>query len=202
MASAMNSLGYFSEPTYNSIGDPYEGGKGKGMLPRYVGKQFTGAPPKRGQVAGDVYFTKFNRLYEGEKYMNPGAADRAADRKKVAGKIGGDWRPNNPPKKNCGKGNYYGTIGDKFTHMAAGGATRDAREKVTASALPNIRTNPAKKGGFGVPNTSIGAEAKYESEPYDMAQRQERVRAFEPASPDPDPICSCARSPGGGTSGC
>eukprot|EP01048_Picozoa_sp_COSAG05_P019136 COSAG05_NODE_2931_length_2491_cov_2.005853_2_plen_525_part_01 len=33
---------------------------------------------------------------------------------------------------------------------------RGAREKITSFALPNIRTNPVKLGGFGVPNATIG----------------------------------------------
>jgi hypothetical protein len=173
--AAMSALGLFSEPEYISIGDPYTSDRTKGQkLSRYSGKQFSGAPPKKGQTAGDVYFSAFQRLYEGEKYTNPGAADRAADAAKAKAKIAGDWCPNNPPKRNCGRGSYYGTIGDKFTHMGSGAASRSSREKVTTSALPNIRTNPAKLGGFGVPNTTIGNSPKYESEPYDMARKQER----------------------------
>lgn len=173
--AAMSALGLFSEPEYISIGDPYTSDRTKGQkLSRYSGKQFSGAPPKKGQTAGDVYFSAFQRLYEGEKYTNPGAADRAADAAKAKAKIAGDWCPNNPPKRNCGRGSYYGTIGDKFTHMGSGAASRSSREKVTTSALPNIRTNPAKLGGFGVPNTTIGNSPKYESEPYYMARKQER----------------------------
>ena len=185
--SAQSTLGLFSEPGYITIGAPYQQQKGAGKLSRYYGKQFGGAPPKKGQSANDVYFNAFSRLYEGEKYQDPGSADRAAIREKNQGNIGGDWCPNNPPKKNSGKGNYYGTIGEKFTHVAAGQADRGGREKVTTSALPNIRTNPAKLGGFGVPKVTIGAEPAYESEPYDMARRQERVRS--PLAPPPSPPC-------------
>ena len=55
-------------------------------------------------------------------------------------------------------------------------ASREGRAKFESSALPNIKTNPAKKGGFGVPGVTIGPQEQYESEPYDLARRQERVR--------------------------
>ena len=124
MSATMNTLGFFSEPSYITIGDPYastEGARlhsssgsaapgtvsgvllstvllrraGKGAegktarLSRYYGKQFGVAPPKKGQVrppaappdqlvlrssaetpaawaqvAKDVYFDDFKRLYE------------------------------------------------------------------------------------------------------------------------------------------
>jgi hypothetical protein len=73
-----------------------------------------------------------------------------------------------------GKGNYYGTIGEKFEHKADHDASRGGRDKYTESALPNIKTNPGKKGGFGVPNITVGALPAYESEPYDLARREER----------------------------
>eukprot|EP01051_Picozoa_sp_SAG22_P025123 SAG22_NODE_7292_length_754_cov_1.621374_1_plen_172_part_01 len=142
------------------------------------------------QIAKDVYFTDFKRLFEGEKYTNPGAEeikvrrfesicfflhilfsgrtgafrglhppawptldptvrgppaqDRAA---KSKGKVAGDWRPNSPGKKMSGKGTYYGTIGPVYPHAADHDASREGRGKFESSALPNIKTSPAKKGG-------------------------------------------------------
>ena len=61
-------------------------------------------------------------------------------------------------------------------HMGTGGAPKGKREKFTAATLPNIRTNPAKRGGFGVANTTIGPHPSYESEPYDLAREEEQVR--------------------------
>ena len=55
--------------------------------------------------------------------------------------------------------------------------SRGGREKVTESALPNIKTNPAKKGGFGTPGTTVGELPAYESEPFDLARREEREAA-------------------------
>ena len=53
--TAQAPLGYFSEPGYTSIGDPYASTEGKvggktEKLARYYGKQFATAPPKKGQV--------------------------------------------------------------------------------------------------------------------------------------------------------
>ena len=79
--------------------------------------------------------------------------------------------------RSSGKGNYYGTIGDKYDHMADHDMSRGGREKVTESALPNIKTNPAKKGGFGTPGTTVGELPAYESEPFDLARREEREAA-------------------------
>ena len=79
LMSGLSTLGLFSEPGYISINDPYADGEKKGSrLSRYYGKQFTSAPPKMGQAANDVYFEDFKRLYEGEKYADPGLADRVA----------------------------------------------------------------------------------------------------------------------------
>lgn len=98
-------------------------------LSRYYGKQFSFAPPKKGQTASDVYFDSFKRLYEGEKYVNPGKTETLAQLANNSGKIAGDWKPNNPPKKNSGKGNYYGTIGDKYEHKADHDITRGPKDK-------------------------------------------------------------------------
>lgn len=183
--TAQAPLGYFSEPGYTSIGDPYASTEGKvggktEKLARYYGKQFATAPPKKGQAAKDVYFTEFKRLFEGEKYTNPGTEETKDRLEKGRAKISGDWRPNSPSKKMSGKGSYFGTIGDKFVHKAEHDVTRAGAAKFESSALPNIRTSPAKKGGFGVPGTTIQQDInKYESEPYDLARRQEREAMAE-----------------------
>lgn len=51
------------------------------------------------QIAKDVYFTDFKRLYEGEKYANPGAEEIKDRVEKAKGKVAGDWCPNSPGKK-------------------------------------------------------------------------------------------------------
>jgi hypothetical protein len=109
-------------------------GKKGQKLARYYGKQFAFAPPKKGQTAGDVYFDTFKRLYEGEKYVNPGRTETLSQLANNAGKIAGNWKPNSPPKKNSGKGNYYGTIGDKYEHKADHDVTRGAKEKYEVRA--------------------------------------------------------------------
>jgi len=109
------------------------GTKGQ-KLARYYGKQFAFAPPKKGQTAGDVYFDTFKRLYEGEKYVNPGRTETLSQLANNAGKIAGNWKPNSPPKKNSGKGNYYGTIGEKYEHKADHDVTRGAKEKYEVRA--------------------------------------------------------------------
>ena len=72
-----------------------------------------------------MYFDDFKRLYEvrarspqgrrraaapgpdragaaqGEKYVNPGKVETESQVANNAGKIGGDWKPNSPPKKKC-----------------------------------------------------------------------------------------------------
>ena len=76
-------------------------------------------------MAKDVYFDDFKRLYEvrarstparrsaaapgpdragaaqGEKYVSPGKVETESQVANNAGKIGGDWKPNSPPKKKC-----------------------------------------------------------------------------------------------------
>jgi len=136
-----------------------KGAEGKtARLSRYYGKQFGVAPPKKGQVrppaappdqfgpaeaalkrprlgqvAKDVYFDDFKRLYEvrarsppdrrsaaapgpdragaaqGEKYVNPGKVETESQVANNAGKIGGDWKPNSPPKKKCAPASAHTT---------------------------------------------------------------------------------------------
>ena len=82
-------------------------------------------------MAKDVYFDDFKRLYEvrarspqtaaaapgpdragaaqGEKYVNPGKVETASQVANNAGKIGGDWKPNSPPKKKCAPASAHTT---------------------------------------------------------------------------------------------
>ena len=84
-------------------------------------------------MAKDVYFDDFKRLYEvrarsppdrrraaapgpdragaaqGEKYVNPGKVETESQVANNAGKIGGDWKPNSPPKKKCAPASAHTT---------------------------------------------------------------------------------------------
>ena len=42
---------------------------------------------------------KLLHFLQGEKYVNPGKVETQAQLANNAGKIAGDWKPNNPPKK-------------------------------------------------------------------------------------------------------
>ena len=60
------------------------------------------------------------------------------------------------PRQSSFAGSHASTFRLRVQHKAEYDVSKGDREKVTASALPNIRTNPAKKGGFGVPNVTLG----------------------------------------------
>ena len=79
---------------------------------------------------------------------------------------------------NSGKGNYCGTMGEKFEHKPDHDSSCGGCEKYTESVLPNIKTNPSKTGGFAIPDVALGQPGcVYESESYDLARREEHEAA-------------------------
>ena len=46
---------------------------------------------------------------QGEKYVNPGKVETESQVANNAGKIGGDWKPNSPPKKKCAPASAHTT---------------------------------------------------------------------------------------------
>jgi len=140
------------------------------------------------------------------------------------------WRPANPPKKagGLGQGNrstHFGTVdykgaktpafpeGGRIEYLPQGSAAKLKKGDVQF-ALPNILTNPIKKGHFGVANTTIGVpgaaaarrawkgvtnEYSYMPDPYEGARARAREeRAKGPKNVSEAPFRPASYTPFGG----
>lgn len=182
--STIESLGYFGEQSYVTIGDTY--GQKPKPESREKGPQMLSHVGKLGKTA-DVTFQKFTSLWPGEKYQTLDETERKDELEKRKNNVGtGNFVPANPPKKGVGLGSYYGTIGGKYSHLADT-EVRKLRPEDVKHELPNILTTAPKRGTFGVPGTTLGTygtkvktsgivgEYTYASEPYDGAKEIEKV---------------------------
>eukprot|EP00762_Andalucia_godoyi_P004414 ANDGO_08137.mRNA.1 UPF0602 protein C4orf47 homolog OS=Danio rerio GN=zgc:153146 PE=2 SV=1 len=147
--------GSFGDSTFISIGDPYDK-KTKGDE-RIKGKQFVTNPPKKGVNTTDVLFEKqFRSLFVGEKYTDQSELERKWRKEAVKKMIGRDFRPVSNPKKSAGPGNYIGTFSGTIEYIPSGPQKESKKAAAAADKkLLNFRTNPPKKGGFGVPGTTF-----------------------------------------------
>mmetsp|Transcript_1244 Transcript_1244/g.2894 ORF Transcript_1244/g.2894 Transcript_1244/m.2894 type:complete len:298 (+) Transcript_1244:299-1192(+) len=167
----MNRLGVFSYPGSVDVGAEYAQFKDKTPA-RWGGKQMI---PK-GSVTGnnpDALIDKtFKRISDGDRYVDPGKHEReyaVAQRKlNITEKA---FYPPKPPVKSVGKGSNFGCIGKPF-------ANSNEEEKAQPKGPPEPRgmfTNPTKKGGFGVPGTTIGKPIESMPEPYLVSRELEKV---------------------------
>mmetsp|Transcript_30172 Transcript_30172/g.41764 ORF Transcript_30172/g.41764 Transcript_30172/m.41764 type:complete len:323 (-) Transcript_30172:120-1088(-) len=192
-----NKYGLFSEPTYNSIGDPFVGKDP--VSSRLQGLNFKATLCKRGDTCTrDTTFDPLRPLFEGEKYMR--TREELKDRreentKKLASEK--PFRPSNPNKKSSGLGGYYGTLGSKMPHLPEYDPAALSKKKGDFEVGPrNIQTCPSKKGTFGMNKTTLGekisiggavGEYQYKPTPYDAPRttaRDEAKAAMEKRTTD------------------
>eukprot|EP00002_Diphylleia_rotans_P011320 TRINITY_DN2236_c0_g1_i1.p1 TRINITY_DN2236_c0_g1~~TRINITY_DN2236_c0_g1_i1.p1 ORF type:complete len:225 (-),score=59.97 TRINITY_DN2236_c0_g1_i1:905-1579(-) len=172
----LSSTGVFAPASSINIGDPYV----KKLPPdaRTTGKQLVTSPSKRGQVADNWSpgYYKVNRLYEGEKYVEPWLIERkerVESSKKNLTKTG--FIPSSPPKARSGLGSFYGCVGGPIPYEPQG---TPPKQKPTESPK-QIVTSPAKKGTFGYAGITLSKSPEYLSEPYDEARKLELKQAKE-----------------------
>lgn len=203
--AALLRLGYFGESSYISIGEPYDTKRAERKPDN------DDAPPnfKLSTNAIKGKFSMLNGLFDPQGGVGTGVgcmyttlakeslkAEKAKRSKQVSEE---PFRPSNPGKKSGGNlGTHYGAvnylgnktspaypIGARIEYIPQGSVEPIKKGMVTHETA-NIMTNPIKKGGFGVPNTTIGcpmagAERRnwlassqyfYAADPYDGARQK------------------------------
>jgi hypothetical protein len=177
--------GEFSDPSYITVGDPFVEKKQKDE--RAKGKQFITAPPKKGHNTSAVLFEKEHRpLSVGHKYMDQFDLERVwrkAAKKGVIGKT--DFRPSSVPKKLAGPGSYIGTFGGTIEYIPGG--PKEGKSKEAEKEKPNFKTNPPKKGSFGVPGITFGKleyVGEAEAPKKERAEGEQKLKPFKASFPD------------------
>lgn len=197
----LNTFGTFSTPTFAGVGEPYN--DKTGLDHRASGRQFVVNKQRAGQTGDNwnrgTYGRRigYQRLYEGETYVDPHThRRRAALEEKKKNLTPDGFRYPNPNKKSSGLGNYWGCIGPKFKHEADFEVLKKGENpEEIQHPLRQVLTNPAKKGyGGSTPGTifgpgprkgeqpKIGKEYEHAPDPYDMprqAEKAERALARE-----------------------
>lgn len=187
--NAQGSLGLFSEPSYLSLGDPYDP-EIKSKAGRHRGLNMTTSPVKLGNVTKYVCFDKnFKRVSEGDTYVMPGGNERKA-RKESWNRCltTNGFTFSSPTKRRTGLGECTGNFSKFPNWEARGGAEKKTKDDIPPMPKPNILTNPTKKGSYGIPNTTLskGSEYSYLADPYararDLEQEEKRIVAEKTAA--------------------
>ena len=171
----------FSIPNFTTIGDEYE--KKKPVDQRTQGKSFLVSLPKHGKNP-DALFTKtYQSVHEGDKYVDPGTADRRYRLEKAKKNISPQgFRYANFPAKSTGAGSYYGTIdGHAIPHETDFIVPRkgDKIERKQTLRRP-MYTNPTKKGTYGVPGTTLSSVGQdYIADFYDQKRMNDKKELLE-----------------------
>lgn len=176
-AEALKSLGLFSEPSYLSLGDPYD--PPKATSGRHTGLNMMTSNVKRGNVPKYVCFDKtYKRVSEGDVYQPPGGGERRA-RKDAWNKCltTNGFTFSSPPKRRTGLGDTTGNFSKFPTWEATEATGKKTKDDIPPPPRPNIMSNPTKKGSFGVPGLTLskGSEYKYLTEPYGRARELEQA---------------------------
>jgi len=171
--AAMERVGLFSEVGYISIGDRYKNSHPDSKpfhQTAYKGKQMmTSGNIKQTALQTGYFEPKFNRILEGEAYIEPTQVKRSRrlerSRKMIGRKI---WFPSDGQKEPSGLGSHYGTLSGKISHFSA-----ETKPKPTkAPELKNMITNPPKKGsGYGYCDVTLEKYHPHANEPYNRSRQ-------------------------------
>ena len=187
--------GFFGEPSYTTIGDPYKppfvialccffssadfcsqpiqmcrNPKAGFNASASKGKQMMTTIPKKPSALPDGNFDKtFKRLLEGEAYYDPVKERRRAVQESKKLNKAGPFVPSNGPKSLGGKGGNFNTFSGKIEAFSPAEKPRDPPKKEGK----NFLVNPPKKGGPGFVGTTLGPLAPYASEEYSAAHALE-----------------------------
>eukprot|EP00042_Codosiga_hollandica_P036606 m.281377 g.281377 ORF g.281377 m.281377 type:complete len:299 (-) comp54929_c0_seq2:165-1061(-) len=167
MASSERT-GFFSEPSYISIGNPYRPvGQPVFNASATKGKQLMTTSSKSKTAFADGYFEpKFPRVMEGESYFDPVAQRRKEALEKKKKNLTATFVPSSGTKSTCGSGSYMATFAGKVEAFSPAARPQPEHRKEPR----NFLTNPSPQGTYGFPNTTIGKPAPYASEAFDAAR--------------------------------
>ncbi|TPP59851.1 hypothetical protein FGIG_11126, partial [Fasciola gigantica] len=159
----LNRLGYFSDLSYISIGDPYrDQGKQSVEYDRIKGRQMYGIYSKSRSGLNHGYFSDFQRIFVSEglnSLRKFRSEEKIASKRKI---LGPTFFPPTTSKFSNGSGIYFGTFSRSVPYFS--GATNPV--EVTHNGR-NILGCPPKKGtGYGYAGVTISKLPSYESSPY------------------------------------
>lgn len=154
--------GSFSQPSYNSIGDPYVDCKENKVHSIKGQRQFLTSCSKKGQTGADWgdghrKFSGVAGSYE-EKYKEE-SRYRLENTKKNLTPNG--FKFSNPSKKSTSLGDYNGAFSKGYENMPDGTyKARGIAKKFEPSALSkrNIITSPSRRGTYGYGGTLMGGK--------------------------------------------
>ncbi|CAH8839240.1 unnamed protein product [Trichobilharzia szidati] len=159
----LDRLGYFSELSYHTIGDPYvDLGKFVFNQSSGRGKQMYGVYTKTKCGLNDGYFGVYNRPFVGEAYTDMTKVKHQERLKEKTKERPTVFLPPSGTKSLIGSGNYWGTFSNSIPHFS-----NESIPSAKHSSEKNFYTSPSKKGsGASYPNLTIGKFPAYMSEPY------------------------------------
>lgn len=213
--------GLFQDPTYISTDpdpkktDPYI--KEDFIPSRYVGKSLLSSKPPPGNHA-DAYFAgRFLTLASADQNEEAAAIlDAGKKRKKkeapkyeppkISDRV---FNATSFPQKSTGPGSFYGCFQDKpFEYMTEPWVDPKENKKKRRPQkqqkktnekehLPNIKTNPPKKGTYGVPGTLLSNPSYNEQWKEDLAAIDKlEAQRLKGKKPPPKPLDGPFRLPG------
>ena len=136
---------------------------------RTTGAQFITNKQRVGQTGDNWNRGRYGRrigvqrLYEGEKYVDPFKHEtKAANEERAKNLTTNGFRYSSPNKWSSGLGNYYGCIGPKFQHMPDFNVlTKEVKPGPVVHELRQVLTNPPKRGyGATTPGCIFGPGPK------------------------------------------
>ncbi|ETW08657.1 hypothetical protein H310_01190 [Aphanomyces invadans] len=160
---AMRMDGSFGEPSYISVGDPYQSAREARVHHIPNTKQFLTTGPKHGQTGsnwgpGPRKFVGLSGSYQ-EAYKQE-AQYRLENTKKNVKPNGFVYSSHT--KKSCGKGDYFGTFHDRKDDDAKPPPPTAPETRINPKERQfekrNILTSPSKKGTLGYTGTLIGGK--------------------------------------------
>ena len=168
--TALDKNGFFTEPPYISIGDPYKDPR-PNSDDRFKGRQLQASVPKLDRDAPG--YEGYLRLSEGDPYINPGALERKETLEKKKKWVQGPFIPPRPAfTGGKAKGDGSGCIGPPVEYI----------NPVEPEVGPRVPKRTGKNFLAGkVPK--FGADFPYVLEPYCEYARRELERKEREAKP-------------------
>eukprot|EP00998_Keelungia_sp_KM082_P006426 NODE_2676_length_1012_cov_327.668927_g2656_i0.p1 GENE.NODE_2676_length_1012_cov_327.668927_g2656_i0~~NODE_2676_length_1012_cov_327.668927_g2656_i0.p1 ORF type:complete len:296 (+),score=61.50 NODE_2676_length_1012_cov_327.668927_g2656_i0:77-964(+) len=165
----------FSTPNYISVGDEYDK-KQPAHSDRARGAQMKTSPGKKGSGPDTLFDRRMKTLTEGDKYIDPGTVEKRERLEHSKKKLTGEgFKYSGGGSRSSGLGGDWGCF-TRWKHETDFVVVKKGELPTKAAAQPrNIVTNPAKRGTFGTPGTTLGKgdETKYISDPYEGERRRE-----------------------------
>eukprot|EP00760_Papus_ankaliazontas_P037610 PhM_4_TR8611/c0_g1_i1/m.64299 len=172
--------GGFGDTNYTTIGDDYD--KVKVRDARSKGLNFVTTGSKKGKGPEVTFSKEFLSLHQGDRYIDPGTAERKERMAKAAKRIvASGFKYSNPPKNSNGSGTYFGTFqeANPLPHETDYVVLRKGQHAKRHEFAPrNIVTAQPKHGTYGFNKTTLSdIGLNYIADFYDAARTKARSEA-------------------------